>query len=217
VSPAHAGELDGRLRALSDQRGTQILVVVYPRLPEGAALEDFTVRAAQAWGAGRAKEDDGAVLFVFIADRKTRLEVGYGLEDRVPDAVARRILQEVLRPHLQREDYGGGLQAAVDAIVAAVHGETSALPTPAPERRSSRRGSPGGLLLFVLLMLALAYFDRSRRGRRGWTVTHGGWFSSGGGWSGGGGGWSGGGGSFGGGGFSGGGGSFGGGGASGDW
>jgi uncharacterized protein len=213
VSPHHAEQLNGRLRALSDQRGTQILVVIYPRLPEGAAMEDFTVRAAQVWGAGRAKEDDGAVLFVFIADRKTRLEVGYGLEDRVPDAIARRILQDVLRPHLQREDYAGGLQAAVDAVVAAVHGDTSALPTAAPARRSSRRGSEGGILLFFLFILLMAYFNRSRRGG-GWTVTHGGWFSSGGGWGSSGGGWSSGGD---GGGFSGGGGSFGGGGASGDW
>jgi uncharacterized protein len=216
VSPHHAEQLNGRLRALSDQRGTQILVVVYARLPEGAALEDFTVRAAQAWGAGRAKEDDGAVLFVFVADRKTRLEVGYGLEDRVPDAIAKRILDDVLRPHFRREDYAGGLQSAVDAIVSAVHGDTAALPTAAPARRSSRRGSEGGVLLFFLFILLMAYLNRSRRGR-GWTVTHGGWYSSGGGWFGGGGsGWSGGGG-FDGGGFSGGGGSFGGGGASGDW
>jgi len=218
VSAGDARRLNGRLRALDQQYGTQVVIAVSRRLPEGEVLEDFTIRAAQAWGAGRAKEDDGAVLFVFVDDRRTRLEVGYGLEDRLPDAVAKRILQDVMAPHFRRQNYAAGLEAAVEAIVLAVHGQAAAIPAaPVEGTPRRRRGAtaPAWPFLFILMLVLLSRF--SRAGRRGWTVSRGGWNDSGGGWFGGFGGGSSGGGFSDGGGFSGGGGSFGGGGASGDW
>ena len=220
VVPAdEAARLNARLQALDDERGTQVVVAVFQRIPEGEVLEDFTARTAQAWGAGRRQEDDGAVLFVFLDDRRTRLEVGYGLEDRLPDAIAKRILQDVLAPHLRQGEFGAGLGAAIEAIFGAIRGDAPPL-TPAPARERRSRGSDGASLFFlILVVLILMAAFRSRGGPGGWTATPGGWYHTGGfggGGFGGGGGWSGGGG-FGGGGFSGGGGSFGGGGASGDW
>ena len=226
VAPDVAQRLNARLEALDQERGTQVVVAVFQSLPEGAVLEDFTARTAESWGAGRRQEDDGAVLFVFLQDRRSRLEVGYGLEEKIPDVTAKRIIQDVMAPHFRQNDYGAGLEAAVDSIFRAIRGDASPLVTPGPARARPRStGIDFGTLVFlaILVFFVLGTFRPRRRG--GWTATRGGWYHTGGwgGWGGGGfgGGFGGGGGgggfSGGGGGFSGGGGSFGGGGASGDW
>jgi uncharacterized protein len=212
VSSDAAARLNDKLREFDGQTSNQILVAIFPELPE-PSLEDFTVRTAQAWRVGQKKLDNGAVLFVFVKDHKTRIEVGYGLEGALPDARCKDILEDVLAPRFRQGDYAGGLEAAVDAMIAATKGEYKA---PARASRAPRGSSGIGsgcvvpfFILFFVLPIVLTRFLGRTVGR---TFGGGGWWSGGGGgW--GGGGWSGGGG----GGFSGGGGSFGGGGASGGW
>jgi len=221
VPAAEAERLDAKLRAFDEQSSNQVVVAVFPELPS-PSLEDFTVRTAQSWRAGREKLDNGVVLFVFVKDRKSRIEVGYGLEGALPDITARHILDDDLAPRFRAGDFAGGLEAAVDAIIAATRGEYQAEP--------AQPTAMGWFLTLLMLLTFLGIFlfviRVAYRNRDAWTTYRGsGWGSGGGwgsrgGWSGGstGGGWSGGGGgSFGGGGFSGGGGSFGGGGASGSW
>jgi uncharacterized protein len=212
LSAPAAAAIDRKLEAFEKEQGTQILVAIFRRLPEDEALEDWTQRVAQAWRVGRAKQDDGAVLFAFVDDHQLRIEVGYGLEGALTDLESRAILDEVLIPRLRQGDWDGGVSVAVDAMISAVRGEYQ--PTP-----GARPGSPAGgsnlpplLVAFAVVLLIVALSRANRSGRGGWRS--GGW--GGGGF--GGGGFSGGGfGGFGGGGFSGGGGSFGGGGASGRW
>ena len=211
LSRAVVDEVDRRLEAFEKEQGTQILVAIFRRLPPDAVVEDWTVRVAQSWRVGRAKQDDGAVLFVFVDDRQLRLEVGYGLEGALTDLESKAILDEVLVPHLRQGDWDGGIRAAADAIVASVRGEYAPTPYAPP---SPARPTIGFLVMLVifatLLVIAMARANRSGRWRSG------GW--GGGGFSGGGFGGGGfGGGGFSGGGFSGGGGSFGGGGASSRW
>jgi uncharacterized protein len=213
VSADDARRLDAKLRDFERQASTQVVVAVFPELPS-PSLEDFTIHAAESWRAGQKGLDNGAIFFVFVKDRKMRIEVGYGLEGALPDALAGRILDEQVRPRFRSGDFTGGLEAGIDGIFAATKGEYKAAP---------RR--PGGalfvpliiLLVFILLLLWLAS-QGSRHVNVGRTYNRTGWRS--GGWGGGsswggglGGGWGGGGG----GGFSGGGGSFGGGGASSNW
>jgi uncharacterized protein len=215
-----AASLNAKLAQFDRDTSNQVLVAIFPQLPS-ASLEDFTIRAAQAWRAGGKKLDNGAVLFVFVKDRKVRIEVGYGLEGALPDVTARRIIEEQIVPRFRAGDYAGGIDAAVDAIMAATRGEYR--PAAAP---SSGGGGAWPLLLFALVIVIVFVWKASRdpaatygrRGRRSSMWWGGPWGGGGGsGWSsGGGGGWSSGsGGSSGG--FSGGGGSFGGGGASGSW
>jgi uncharacterized protein len=213
-----AERLEAKLRAFDEQTSSQVVVAVFPELPS-PSLEDFTVRTAQSWKVGRKKLDNGVVLFVFIKDRKMRIEVGYGLEGALPDAVANQIIRDVMAPRFRQGDYGGGIDAAVDAIIAATRGEYKAEPARVPARRN-QSPVPLWLVLFFFLFVVLPLLRRARNGprtyhRRGWSTPW--WYSGGGGdWgSGGFGGSSGG--DSGGGGFSGGGGSFGGGGASGSW
>lgn len=217
VTRAQADHLNAKLRRFADETSTQILVAVMPSLPEGEVLEDFTVRTAQAWRAGEKKLDNGAVLFVFVKDRKLRIEVGYGLEGSLPDALARRIIDEAIVPAFRAGNPAVGLEAGVDAMMAATRGEYKAKPKPS-------KGLLGLVPILVILLIVLVFLSIASSGGGGGIRgphgrTYGGrgatpWVISGGGsgW-GGGGGFGGGGG----GGFSGGGGSFGGGGASGSW
>jgi len=225
VVPTDVAErLEAKLRAFDEQTSNQIVVAVFPELPS-TSLEDFTVRTAQSWQVGRKKLSNGVVLFVFIKDRKMRIEVGYGLEGALPDAVANQIIRDVMTPRFRQGDYGGGIDAAVDAIIAATRGEYQAAPRPTTPAAPAIL--PGLVpLLFILFFIVIPIWQRARNRsrtyhRRGWDNPW--WYSGGGGgWGsggfGGGGGFGGSsGGDSGGGGFSGGGGSFGGGGASGSW
>jgi len=210
VSAEDAQRLDAKLRAFADETSTQIVVAVFRKLPS-PSLEDFTVRTAQSWRVGRKDWDNGAVLFVFVDDRKMRVETGYGLEGALPDILAARILDEQVRPRLRAGDWAGGLEAGIDGVIAATRGEYTAPP------KKKGEGVPAVaiviILLFVLLFFWLAaqgsrYSHVGRTyGGQGWRRNRGYWGGSS--WGGGG--------SFGGGGFSGGGGSFGGGGASSGW
>ena len=228
LGPGGAESLNAKLEQFERETSSQILVWIDEKIPEGFTLEDFTVRAAQKWGAGQKQEDNGAVLFVFTGDRKVRIEVGYGLEGAIPDATARRIIDNEIVPRFREGDYRGGVEAGADALMAAAKGEYKGNGRTVDEGRRGKQGQFSSCLLLALffgIFFVLPMIMRSRKafrshGGRGWW-TGGGWGGGGlggggwssGGWGGGGGGWSGGGG----GGFSGGGGSFGGGGASGSW
>jgi len=220
VPASEAARLDAKLKQFADDTSTQLLVVIFPQLPEGAALEDFTVTTAQSWRVGQKKHDNGAVLFIFAKDRKLRIEVGYGLEGALPDAIAKRIVDETIVPSLRAGDPVRALEAGIDAMMAATRGEYTA----PPRTRPAPKGLPVVfIIVFVVVLLiivsAASQTQDASAYRRGRTYGRRGPFWGGGGWGGGGfgGGGSSGGGGFGGGGFSGGGGSFGGGGASGSW
>ncbi len=208
----------------------QISVAVFPSLG-GEALEDVTLRVVEAWKPGQKGQDNGVLLALFMAEKKLRIEVGYGLEGRINDAAAGRIIRNVIAPEFRNGDFGGGLLAGVDAIAArATGGEVRERPDRlAHGQRVVRIGAQVvPIVLIGLLMLFVAFARLIGRGHelgargssvpwlialllsgRGRGPRGGGW--GGGSWGGGGGGdWGGGGGSFGGG-------SFGGGGASGGW
>jgi uncharacterized protein len=216
VSAADAQRLDAKLRQFADETSTQVLVTVFKSLPS-PSLEDFTVRAATSWRVGRKDWDNGAVLFVFVDERKMRIETGYGLEGALPDQLAGRILDEQVRPRFRAGDWTGGLEAGIDGIMAATRGEYTAPP-------KKPQGVPLVAVLIIVLFVILFFWlaaQGSRNAHVGRTYNRRGWRRDSGSWGGGsswgGGGWSGGGGGGGGGGFSGGGGSFGGGGASSSW
>lgn len=227
--------LEAKLAALEREKGAQIAVLLLPTTrPE--SIEAFGIRLAEAWKIGRQGVDDGVIVIVAKDDRAVRIEVGYGLEGAIPDAVAKRIIEETIVPHFRAGDFFGGLDAAIEALGRIIGGE--ALPPPrAPAATSSDLPA---FALFVLVVLA--HFARLLFGLIGALLVaglaagvayslFGSWLAalffalltflfafgrgSGGGWHTGGGGLGGGG--FGGGGFSGGGGGFGGGGASGRW
>jgi uncharacterized protein len=213
-----AAALNARLEKFEEETTNQLLVWIDRRVPGDFTLEEFTVAAARKWAAGQKGKNNGAVLFVFPDDHKMRIEVGYGLEGVLPDALAHRIQEEQILPRFRQGDYAGGVEAGAAAIIAATKGEYKGTGSTVSQRQQGRRrrtDSFSGCLvpgLFFLFFFLIPLLFRVRRGI-GRTYGGGGWWGGGlgGGWSGGGGG------GFSGGGFSGGGGSFGGGGSSGSW
>jgi uncharacterized protein len=222
VSPTEADLLNAKLRQFEQDSGAQFIIYVFPSL-EGEAMEDFTIRAVERWKVGQKKYDNGLVLFVFVAEKKIRVEVAYGLEGTVTDAFSSRVIREQLAPAFQQGNYARGLNAAADAIITKIKTGEEPVPPLNPGGQGQGQGSPQQVsgedigIVPVIIILFVVFFvvlPMVRRGGCGGCLLP--FFFSGGGitFGGGGGGFSSGGGF---GGFSGGGGSFGGGGASGGW
>lgn len=121
LDAATAGRLEERLAAFERETGAQVAVLTITSL-EGEVLEDYTLRVAETWALGRAGVDDGILLLIARDDRKMRIEVGYGLEGRLTDLQAGRILDQVMAPRFRTGDYSGGIEDGVGAIVDIVRG-----------------------------------------------------------------------------------------------
>jgi uncharacterized protein len=144
LSADQVAALESKLAAFEAQKGSQIAVLIVPTTqPEDIA--QFGIRVAEQWKIGREKIDDGVILIVARDDRKLRLEVGYGLEGAIPDAIAKRVIAETITPFFKAGDYYGGIDAGVQQLMRLIEGEQ--LPPPAAS------GGGGGDAPFVLLII----------------------------------------------------------------
>lgn len=139
--------LEQKLARLEQATGAQVVVLIIPSL-EGESLEEFSHRVASTWQLGQKGKDNGVLFLIAINDRKMRLEVGYGLEAVLPDATCRRILDNLVRPRFRAGDFGGGVEAGVEALAKALQGQ--ALPEEA--QKSPKRGGGGELGFFGTLL-----------------------------------------------------------------
>ena len=206
-------ELARSARARESGAGVQLQYLIVPSL-EGEPIESFSIRVAEAWRLGTKGRDNGLLVTVAVKDRAFRIEVGGGLEGEIPDVLARRIGDQIIRPAFQAGRFGDGLYDAGAQLLTLAGVATEEVARHARGRPRGVTGFPvgGGVLLGIfvilwILMNVLRGFGPRRRSHLWW---------GGGPWTGGGG-WGGGGGLGGGGGWSGGGGGFSGGGASGRW
>jgi uncharacterized protein len=143
--------IEAKLADLEAKKGSQIAVLMLPTTqPED--IEQFGIRVEDAWKLGRKGVDDGAYLIVVKNDRRVRIEVGYGLEGALPDAIANRIITETITPHFKLGDYDGGVEAGVDQMISVVNGE----PLPAPDRKWEHHSSLGNLLPLLLVVVFVA-------------------------------------------------------------
>jgi uncharacterized protein len=159
LSSAERAALEQKLAALEQRKGSQIAVLI-ARTTAPEAIEQYSLRVAEAWQIGRGKTDDGIVVVVAKDDRKARIEVGYGLEGAVPDALAKRIVADRMAPRFAAGDFAGGLNDGVDALIALIDRERLPPPNAAPQRTSDRgdgNGS-GGPQSFIGLLFILALF-----------------------------------------------------------
>jgi len=153
---AHA-ELEQRLERYERDTGHQVLLWI-GQTTGGEAIEPWAVRAFAAWKVGRKGLDDGVAVFIMAADRRLRIEVGYGLEDRVPDAVASRIIGDQMIPRLRAGDRDGAARAGVSGVLAAVGGEQGAPPEPIPLRDARPELSKAQLIVFGILAILVLGF-----------------------------------------------------------
>lgn len=202
LSPGFVDRLEQQLKKHEDSTSNQIAILIIPSL-HGEPIEDFSLRVAETWKLGQAEKDNGVLLLIAFQDHKVRFEVGEGLEGVLPDAICNQIIRNEIAPHFRQNDYEGGIQAAVTAMIQAIGGEYQA-DQQASERRGGKGGSLWGTLIIILIILLISWIRGGGRGnyrRRGWSPGtgwygggfRGGGFGGGGGFSGGGGGFSGGG------------------------
>ena len=217
VATTTANQINAQLEDFERSTGNQVVVAVFPKMQSDSSIDDYTVRVARSWEVGQKATNNGVVLFVFVQDHKMFIQVGYGLEGALPDAICKQITEYEIKPHFKAGDYAGGLTAGVNAIIAATRHEYKGTGATVYERGHHGSGvDPSVVIIFlVIAFIVLPFFLSSRSRGHGWIMSSGGWggVSGGSSW----GGFSGGGGGGGGGGFSGGGGSFGGGGAGSSW
>lgn len=220
LSPEAEAKLTGELAALEQKTGRQLVVATLPTL-QGYEIEDYGYQLLRAWGIGRKGENDGVILIVAPNEKAVRVEVGYGLEPVLTDALSSLIIQRSLLPAFREGRFEDGVVAGTTELVKQLNlpdNEARALVAQAASQGPARPAKPGSslpaiiviIVVFMMLTGALRAFGARRTGAGIWWLLSALLASSG---RGGGGGWSGGGG----GGFSGGGGSGGGGGASGRW
>ena len=160
LTPAEEQRIAARLEALERTTGAQVVVLTVPTL-DGNPVEDYALKVAETWKLGRKGVDDGVVFLIAREERALRLEVGYGLESKLPDILGKRILDELVVPRLREGNIAGGVEAGVDAVEKAVRGGD---PLPAPKRGTgpfAPLGSPGRLVMGIVFLLFTIPFAMS--------------------------------------------------------
>lgn len=207
ISKEDSVQIENFLEQYENKTGAQIFVLTVPDLNGAPAIEDYSIAVAQKWKAGQKRKDNGVILLIAVAERKVRIEVGYGLEGTLTDADSSRIIRDVIVPSFKNGGYGDGIYNGVRAIVGKLSNDSSLMPVVKKQKKADFV-FPLVFFLIIFINMVLRMIFGGRRALRGsghstgggiWFGGFGGGFGSGGGFSGGGGG------------------GFGGGGASGSW
>lgn len=152
LSPQAKARLDAELADFERSDSTQVVVLTIPSL-EGESLEEYSIKVAEAWGIGQKGKDNGVLLLVSKGDRKVRIEVGYGLEGKLTDALSGRIIDYAIVPQFKTGNFDAGITDGVSAIMQAVRGEYKAPP--------SHKGKGGddnavfGLFILAIILTAV--------------------------------------------------------------
>jgi uncharacterized protein len=160
IDAEREARIEAKLAELEQRTGAQVAILTVESL-EGEPLEDYSLRVAQTWGLGREAADDGVLLLIAEQDRKMRLEVGYGLEGTLTDALSGRILDNVLRPRFRAGQFGEGIEEAAGAVEAVVSGNPAAVPDLAPSSGSDLDSTPwpARLLFFGVYLVVVGIFS----------------------------------------------------------
>lgn len=158
LSACEVMHLEQKLQAFEKTKGSQIAVLMIPTTqPE--TIEQYSIRVAEAWQLGRKGIDDGILLLIAKNDRALRIEVGYGLEGVIPDAIAKRIIADIMTPHFKLGHFANGIDAGIEAIIHLIQGEP--LPLPKNFRNSnSAKGEHSPVENFVSLLIGAMVLGR---------------------------------------------------------
>lgn len=160
LQPPQRAALEQKLVAFARERGSEVALLIVPTTqPE--TIEQYAIRAAEAWKPGRAQQDDGLLLVVARDDRAFRIEVGYGLEGAIPDAIAKRVIEETILPRFRQNDYYGGLDAGIEQLFGLIRGEAL---SPPPQQAASAQDPLGALAPLLFGALVVGQFLRRALG-----------------------------------------------------
>lgn len=155
LSVSDMTRLEQKLAAFEQKKGSQMAVLIVPTTqPE--TIEQYSMRVVESWKLGRKNADDGALLLVAKNDRALRIEVGYGLEGVLPDAIAKRIIDDIIVPQFKAGHFAAGIDAGIDAMLRLVEGE--ALPPPTARHGSASPGAAGMLDHIAFIAIGLIAF-----------------------------------------------------------
>ncbi len=168
LKPEQRAKLEKKLQAHEQKTGNQVAILTIPdHRPE--AIEQYSMRVAESWKIGRKDIDDGVILIISKNARKMRLEVGYGAEGVIPDAYAKRIIDEVLAPYFRKGDFYGGLNEATTVIHKLLNEE----PFPEPKRTKKSRTMPSNLFFFIVFFIVIILYSSIRHAIRRSTTVYG--------------------------------------------
>ena len=166
ISPSAKAQLENELKAFEQTDSTQIVILTIPSL-EGNTIEDFGIKVAESWKIGQKGKDNGVIFIVANQERKIRIEVGRGLEGKLTDLMAGRVIDLVVKPRFKRGDFDGGVVAGVHAIIDTTRGEFKADENHRPQRHN-RISQMFTLLIFGgFILLVLGSFSRVMGGIAG--------------------------------------------------
>ncbi|MAT55964.1 MAG: methanol dehydrogenase [Saprospirales bacterium] len=173
LSQNEVNALERKLVAYDDSTSTQIAIVIEPSL-EGDDIFDYSFRLAEKWGIGRAGKDNGILIYIALQDRKLYIQTGYGAEGFLPDAMAKRIIDQVIVPNFRQQRYYEGLNRATDIIMKLGSGEYT------NDDLAEGDDFPIAALVVVILFILIIIAISAAAGGGGYYK--GGRYDSGGGW-----------------------------------
>ncbi len=167
LSETERSALERKLTDFEQKKGSQIaILIIGTTLPE--TIEQYSIRVTDQWKLGRQNVDDGVLILVAVNDHTIRIEVGYGLEGAIPDAIAKRIIEQIMKPAFRAGKFYQGINQAVDALISLINGE------PLPEaRKYATTGQenyiigPALIFIFPLYIIFLAIFNHYIRKKLG--------------------------------------------------
>ncbi len=158
LSPGHVTALENKLRAYNDSTSTQIAIVIIAST-EGYDISDYSFQLAEKWGIGQKDKDNGVLITVAVDDRKTFIATGYGMEEFVTDATAKRIIENYMLPSFKKNDFYNGLNQATTIIMGLAAGQFTA-------EDIAKENTPGlGVLVFPLLFFGILFLINYARFR----------------------------------------------------
>lgn len=166
ISPSSRTKLSKELKAFEQSDSTQIVILTIPSL-EGELIEDFSIKVAEAWKIGQKGKDNGIILVVAKQERKIRIEVGRGLEGKLTDLTAGRIIDFVVKPKFKRGDFDGGFVAAVHSLIDATRGEFKADQAPPASRKQGHMPLPTVLIFVGIALVVMGRLSRTLGGTAG--------------------------------------------------
>ncbi len=198
ISPKAQAAIGNLLKDLKNKTGTQLQVLTLPELGD-LSIEEVAIKVFDNWQLGSKKEDKGLLMLIALKERKTRIEVGQGLEGDLPDVIAKRIIDQVMIPQFRSGDYEAGIWLGLVSIVQRVEPDydLGKIAVGSSDRSKIKDLKNYEVLFFIIMMMIMGFLGRfgprGFRSRHGWGAAGGGYWG-GGGFGGGGGGWGGGGG-----------------------